>query len=106
MSDDIPIEKMCEHGEYKGHCNHCDEIKQLKRVQKLATALKELEGFAKRNAERAKKAWQEVQSRRSAPDQPWKDITDFYDDLKAEARWHEAERFYQVVHMRVDEALS
>lgn len=77
------------------------------RVSKLDTALRELEGFARRNAERAKKAAEaaEKSKDRVADDDMLRDqARDEYTALSA--RYHEASRFHLVVKERVREALA
>lgn len=68
-------------------------------VEKLKTALTELEGFARRNSERAEKAAEIARlTYRRTPEARGL--------IEAEARFHEAARIYFVVRERVREALS
>lgn len=71
-------------------------IKANRKAKKLETALEELEGFAKRNVERARKAADQFKRNQ--------DKHSFRQTWEAEARYHEAVRFYQVIKLRVAEA--
>lgn len=73
-------------------------LKPTEREQKLETALRELSGFAERNVERARKAFEAEKAKLHDEDKTDLDV--------AEARFHDAERFKLVVCERVKEALA
>jgi hypothetical protein len=63
-------------------------------------ALEELEGFARRNEERAKKATEDAHKRfKPSPSKESEELR------VAEGRYHEAVRVRQVISLRVEEAL-
>lgn len=64
----------------------------------LKLALRELEGFARRNKERAQKAVEAARARADAERN--------FNLVEAESRYHEAHRIYLVIQARVQEALS
>lgn len=64
-------------------------------------ALREIEGFARRNDERARKALEAISSTSKKIFQPRAMI-----EAEAEARYHEAHRIYLVIQARVQEALT
>lgn len=74
------------------------ELKPSAREQKLETALRELSGFAERNVERSKRAFEAEKAKPHDADSTDLDV--------AEARYHDAQRFYLVVNERVKEALA
>ncbi len=80
------------------------DLAHQKQIARLTQALNELLGFAERNLKRAeqysKLTREHVKANRGGITQ-----TDFNDLLKAEAREHEASRFFCVVRDRVAEAL-
>lgn len=71
-------------------------------VESLTTALNELLGFANRNRDRALKAYISAQE---LAEEGTDDCTIITNVLVQEARYHEARRFYDVVKLRVAEAL-
>lgn len=72
-----------------------------KKMTELELALSEIEGFARRNFERAKQAF--LFERENYAD----DDAAAPSDLKvAEARYHEAQRIYLVIKDRVERALN
>lgn len=75
------------------------------REEKLTLALRELKGFAERNAKRAEKyvemTAEHVKQKRTGIEE-----IDRNTNMQAEARHHEAVRFLLVVRERVKEALA
>lgn len=79
---------------------------QLRRTEKLETALTELVGFAKRNVERAKKAHETAGKAKIPNDGQAASENAHVARIEAAARFHEAQRVYDVIRMRVKEALA
>lgn len=96
----------CIHGRFtERHCEECEADARVhqhcKDTKKLETVLRELEGFARRNVERARKAVEDRHKRFK----PYPSVES--EQLRvAEARLHEAVRVHLVVRDRVREALS
>lgn len=95
--------------------NGSDPVKQIRGIYsdlgsatalfiRYKKALEELEGFARRNEERARKAF-EAADRQVRKDPFRSTETDRADAIAAKARYHEAVRVHQVIKLRVEEAL-